>query len=317
MLVKHLDPQRSPDWRSQLVQQAADIRNLLIDPKMLDQYVRSDPDLNLLQKAQRRINKESEKAVKALRLRQNIKRIELPYDIQLIVRAQSLINEVPRYSKFWLYKGLVLGRAPVSIISELLGESTDVLSILNRIYFEVEDRLDDEVFIWNQVIGTDPTQGLHDNVDALWQECGFLAGHERMLYLSPQEIRKNAYGLYETLWTNRPTLEDYLLPGNAAPVVQQVARSRMKPDPSRTIASLRQLYYSLPKCSLENLSVTAAETAQQDDGIVKTYFIAANNQTGELERKPAVLLPPSKELSNPNLYQESSPWRDSKPLEVA
>lgn len=301
MLISPLDPQRPADWRWQLVRQAETILSVSDDAQLMRRYLRSDRYLKLAQKARLRLRKEQEKFERGMFRGRIVMPGAVPNDVQLVERALTLTIQNPHYSDYWLVKALLLGRAPTFLVSQLVGESTDFLSVLKEVFFDVEDRLEDENFIWSQVIGTYPTKGLYENeLEAVWQECGYLGGYERMFQLSANKIPHDPLGQYKDVWIKRPILQHYRQPGVVSAAVQDVVKRRMMPAPNRTIANLRQLYCSLPGSSPEKLA--AMVKTHQEEVVVTSYF--GTNRAGKLERRPAELLIPSKRQPVPRSIQE-------------
>ncbi len=202
--------------------------------------------LKLAHKARRVMVKESNRMPKLIRASAfHIPRF-LPYDVQCVSNAETYVFDTSSFSKFGFYKALVLGRVPPSIMTDLTDESQDFIRVLNPIFFDVGQRLKDEAFIWSQVIRTDVKKGLLDNVDGLWQECAYLGGCLRMLYLRARGNVKDLFRSARSMEYTKPTMKDYLNPEKVSKQVLKVIQSRMNPDPNRTIKDLRQLYLTLP-----------------------------------------------------------------------
>lgn len=201
-----------------------------------------------------------------------------PEKVEMVLKAHRLISGFSVPADNWLYQSLMLGRAPMHVMIQLLGVSEEFIIILNRVFFDVEQRLEDKEFIWNQVIRTNPKEGLQDNVNGLWLECAYLGGFERMLYLRAGGNRKELLCSNQDMKFIQPAMKDYLSSGKTSSAVLKVIESRMKPNSKRTIEDLRKHYFSLPGQPEKNAILS------------RTSFEFSNNQTGQRRRQAAEVL---------------------------
>ena len=267
MIFDPLDPLRPPDWRWQNVRYAESIHQGTKDAKLMRRYMSQDFYLKLAHKARRVMVKESNRMPKLIRASAfHIPRF-LPYDVQCVSNAETYVYDTSSFSKFGFYKALVLGSVPPSLMTDLTDESQDFIRVLNPIFFDVGQRLNDKAFIWSQVIRTDVKKGLLDNVDGLWQECAYLGGCLRMLYLRARGNVKDLFRSARSMEYTKPTMKDYLNPEKVSKQVLKVIQSRMNPDPNRTIEDLRKLYLSLPG-KLQRQPVSPSPAVPQKNGFV-------------------------------------------------
>lgn len=284
MQIDPLDPHRPPDWRWQFARQSDALVFSAEDVRRRRQYLRSDPYLSLARKAHEYQEKLDRQLCNSFLRGRPTKNLTTPNrDIRLVQYGAQYASK-NQDSLFWLGKAMLLGRTPLSMVTSMLGRSQEFLSLITPIFFDVESRLDDEVFILHHVIGTAPRQGLRD-AEALWQECAYFGGYQRMLHLGAKGYRQNLQGLYRAVREKTPALEEYLDPGKVSRDVIYAVKSRKEPDPQRTIKDLRQLYQSIGG------TAAAAQNQEHHAGFVaQTYFETVDDRTGQRQRLPAEVL---------------------------
>lgn len=250
MIFEALDPQRDPDWRWQWARDSETMPQISKCNKVAKNGTRIDPYIKLAIET-RRFERREDSSFSNYLMKGSAFRGKLPpvlnssVDIRDLKEAISLSSSL-NFARYWFLKSLILGQAPIPLISHLTQRSSNFINIHNAVLFDVCNRLDDVPFIWKKVIGTDPTKGLEDNdIQSLWLECAYLAGYRRFLFLHapvmkvPLTYQQLDYHAY------RPTLEVYLTSGLACENILSVIRKRMLPDATRSIADLRQLYQTL------------------------------------------------------------------------
>ncbi len=274
MVFHATDPQRSPASRWNSAKEALSARKGSTEASYFQGKLNSDSYFRLSLQGQVAICNEKR------RFHQGFHNLSLIYPerVELVLKAHRLISGFSVPADNWLYQSLMLGRAPLHVMIQLLGVSEEFIKILNRIFFDVEERLEDKAFIWNQVIRTNPKEGLQDNVNGLWVECAFLGGFERMLVLRAGGNRKELMCSNQDMKLIRPAMKDYLGSAKTSSAVLRVIESRMKPNSKRTIEDLRNLYLSLPG-QPEKKAIVA-----------RTSFESFNVQTGQRRRQSAEVL---------------------------
>lgn len=284
MLIDPQDPMRPPDWRWRYAMQALKCEKGSMEVKNVRCSLISDPHLCLALQAQFGMMKETDRLQKSLNSGVSHLSEIFPQKIQHVLNAEKLASSRLGNSDYWLYKSLVLGRAPTSILTQLLDKSPDSIAVHNPIFFDVEQTLEDETYIWYQVIRTDTRKGLQDNVEGLWQECAYLGGYDRMLYLRARGIRKDLFRSSHAMQHEKPSMKDYLNPEKVSRNILHVVERRMDPDSQRTIGDLRKLYLTLPGKSQPGPASFNPTGYQKKSIISNTSFEVVNPVTGLRQR---------------------------------
>ncbi len=290
MLIYPVDPQRPPDWRWQNATLAEKIIKGSGEVNLLHSWMASDPNLRVAFAARQGMLKEMNRSKRVRGSGRTLLSLLFPGDVQLVINAEAFVSKNTVQSDYWLYKSLVLGRAPIQIMAQLLEENPEFIVVLNSVFFDVEQRLFDTTFVWNKVIGTDPKKGLLDNVEALWEECGYLGGFDRLLYLRAKGIRKERFCSIRAMQEVMPTMGDYLNPAKVSKDVMNVIEKRMSPDSNRTIEDLRQLYLTLPGKSPLKPGYVDPVVYRKNSIISSTFFEIVNLHSGLRQRREAEVL---------------------------
>ena len=290
MLIEPSDPQRPPDWRWQNISYVVQNWKGTVKPDHLERMLISDSHFKNALRARLEKLQDLDNLKKCVQNGTSLLRKINPTEIQLVFDAEQLAVDHANHADFWLYKALVLGRAPQNIISQLTGVSAELAKVLISIFFDVHSRLEDKAFIWRQVIRTDPQMGLSDSVEGLWLECAYLGGYERMLYLRAKGKTRDLYCSNRDLQYEQPVMMDYLAPGKASSDVLRVIMKRMESDSRRTPADLQKLYSTLPGEPPQQVPLFGVREPLKQAALARTHYVIVDDVTGQRQLRKAEVL---------------------------
>ncbi len=275
---------RAVDWRWKQAQEMRLRSAITVDSCFAIDFINSEPYLRLAHELICLLTRDELRLIHAVQRKKVSKELEYAVMAYGIHRKKTLMN--------WVVQAMALADAPSEVRTALLGRDELYFDIHLALFYDVADRLEDETYIWNHGINTDPKQGLTTgNAPSVLLECAYLGGWQRFLVLLGSVMQNFPGYSQNRLWTSCPILGSYCGTSKVSKLVREVIEKRLLPEEGRTIDDLRKLYESIPVYGGDTGTSTSRKTQTPwDCDQVSTCFAIVDDQLGQRRRLPAQLL---------------------------